>query len=333
MSQKIRRRMKRAWRRKDTSTAKGSGLQLENLERRVLLDVAGFWDELGWRSATGGGISWDEAAEPGEAQLVLSADGDPIVLWIEGQFIEYIEEPVPFHWEMNGSIYARQYAADVGWWDLTPGSGDTVAIGTGSQLSAATGPDGQIVATWLSGAEIEAARWNGTLWEPLGPVSNDAVANEKPDVAVNNLGEIFISYTAMHPLTGQREIVVKKYGYDYGELDKIGGPPAATDLMWVELVNEDVGLFGVNDTSGVSNDLASSFDSSIAVDAEGRPIVVWTSNNFEGNMEIYLKRWDGDSWEEVGLGSAIRIQTVCRALVMIRGSRFSRTWRWHRTTT
>ena len=207
--------MKRAWRRKDTSNANGSGLQLENLERRVLLDVAGFWDELGWRSASGGGISWDEDSgeddsdAPGEAQLVLSADGDPIVLWIEGGFTEYIEEPVPFHWEVSGSIYARQYAADVGWWDLTPGSGDTVAIGSGSQLATTSGPDGQILATWLSGAEIEAARWNGTIWELLGPVSNDAVANEKPDVAVNNLGEIFISYTALHPLTGQRVIVVK----------------------------------------------------------------------------------------------------------------------------
>ena len=123
MSQEIRRRMKRAWRRKNTGNTNASGLQLENLERRVLLDVAGFWDELGWRSATGGGISWDEsdsgANVSGEAQLVLSADGDPIILWIEGQFNEYVEEPVPFHWEVNGSIYARQYAADVGWWDLT----------------------------------------------------------------------------------------------------------------------------------------------------------------------------------------------------------------------
>jgi HYDIN/CFA65/VesB family protein len=311
MSHKVRRRMKRSWRRNESLKDKQSGLQLENLERRVLLDVAGFWDELGWRSATGGGISWDEDAgtadsdAPGEAQLVLSVDGDPIVLWIEGQFNEYADSPVPFHWEVDGSIYARQYAAEVGWWDLSPGSGDTVAIGTGSQLAATTGPDGQVVATWLSGAEIEAARWNGTIWEPLGPVSNDAVANEKPDVAVNDAGEIFVSYTAMQPRTGQREIVVKKYGYDYGDLTKVTGPPNPfTDLMWVELVNEEVDLFGVNDTSGLSNDLASSFDSSIAVDAEGRPIVVWASNNFEGNMEIYLKRWDGDSWEELGLGSA-----------------------------
>gem|GEM_PF-1595992 len=308
MSQEIRRRMKRAWRRKNTGNTNASGLQLENLERRVLLDVAGFWDELGWRSATGGGISWDEsdsgANVSGEAQLVLSADGDPIILWIEGQFNEYVEEPVPFHWEVEGSIYARQYAADVGWWDLTPGSGDAVAIGAGSQLAATSGPDGQIVATWLSGEEIEATRWNGTMWESLGLVSNDVVVNENPDVAVNDAGEIFISYTAMHPLSGQREIVVKKYGYDYGSLDKISVPPAATDLMWIELVHEDVDLFGINDTSGVSNDRASSFDSSITVDAEGRPIVVWASNNFEGNMEIYLKRWDGDSWEEQGLGSA-----------------------------
>ena len=59
MSGKIRRRMMRARRRNKSATSRDPVLQVEPLERRLLLDVAGLWDEIGWRSASGSGVSWD----------------------------------------------------------------------------------------------------------------------------------------------------------------------------------------------------------------------------------------------------------------------------------
>ncbi|MBN2376043.1 MAG: choice-of-anchor D domain-containing protein [Sedimentisphaerales bacterium] len=326
MSSKLQRRIKKAAQKLPSRYKKQAQLSLEPLEQRLLLDVAGYWDELGWRSASGGGISWDNddrsggnGFEEGEAQLVISSDGDPVALWIEGTFNEYVDTPIPYHFEMSGSILARQYADDIGWWDLSQGSGDgnpsgVVESTASSQLSVAAGPNGQIVAAWVTGvgagSEIYIKSWDGQSWEEVGGsatgggISDDGVINEKPSVAVSDLGEIYVSYTAVHPVTSQREIVVKRFGYAYDSDSKLVGPPQNSDLSWTELSNEEVGLFGERSISGVSADVANSFDSAIILDNESRPIVVWSNEFGQGNIEIYLKRWDGDSWLEMGVASA-----------------------------
>jgi len=315
MSQRQRRRVKRSRRQARKSrqgSARGhSGLHLESLESRLLLDVAGLWDEMGWRSASGGGVTWDRADVSGEAQMALSPDGDPLVFWIEGAFNEYIDTPIPYEWEMSGEIYARQYAGEeMVWGDLLPGSGDQGLIGTGSQLEVVSSPTGDVYLTWLGtgageGAEgpIAVVRWDGQEFVGLGGIPVGVATDAAdPSIAVNDRGEVFVSYTAMQPATGQREVVVQQYGYAYESL--VSGPPEPTDLQWRELSNEAVGQFGEELYSGVSADDASSFSSALAVDETGRPIVAWVSEEFEGNIEIYVRRWDGDSWEELGEGSA-----------------------------
>ena len=148
MLRKVRRRNERdSLRSKSWSGKVTPQLTLESLERRLLLDVAGWWDELGWRGASGGGATWDLQQDPGEAQLILSSDGDPVLIWVDTQetqgpvdgghedlgigFGEYIEDPIPYSWQVSGAIYARQYVddpdgANLGWWDLSPGSGDAL---------------------------------------------------------------------------------------------------------------------------------------------------------------------------------------------------------------
>jgi HYDIN/CFA65/VesB-like, Ig-like domain len=330
MLRKIRRQYEKVTTRKRTGMPQSrTSLRLENLERRVLLDTAGWWDELGWRGASGGGVTWDRADDCAEAQLVLSVDGDPIVLWSEGTLSEYVggndgSGRMPFHFETEGPIYARQFGGEeAGWWNLTSGSGDTASIATGKELDAVSGPNGQIVLVYNSGGEIYANEWDGTQWNSLGwisdevsttagdpddtedlddPVAQEAV-KEKPSVAVSSSGEIFVSYTSHRPLSGQREIIVKKYGYDF--TDSEDGPPQPTDLVWVELANEGVEPFivgaGQSPTGGVSNNEGNSYDSSIAVDIEGQPIVAWVDATWHNNTEIFAKLWDGDSWEELGL--------------------------------
>lgn len=329
-----------------------SNLYLENLERRLLLATPGWWDELGRSSGSGGGVSWDVGDTPGETEIVLTKDGDPVVFWVEGTFNEYVggndgSNRLPFHFEMDGPIYARQYGgAELGWWDLSKGSGDDDSlIGSGSEIDVAVGPTGEIAVAWVSNHDINVADlsldpddditlspdniylkvWNGDTWSELGgsasgfgvseaqvlkqtnedaPIEepefvNISVVAENPSVEISNTGEIFVSYTAVHPISGQRDIVVKKYGFTYTD--------GQQEMGWIELVNPGVGEFASSNSQqsgGVSDDNGNSYDSSITVDMEGRPIVVWTNTLAEGNMEIYLNRWDGDSWEELGEGSA-----------------------------
>jgi hypothetical protein len=311
------RRRKKPKHKSRKSAPSTQSLHLENLEARVLLDVAGLWDELGYRGATSGGVTWDAEGDPGEAQLVLSSDGDPVVIWTEGAegaIEEFIDTPVTFDFQLPGEIYARQYGGEtLGWWDLQPGGGDTDPIGTGSQLNATSGQQGQIIVAWVNGtgtdSEIYARMWDGSDWVELagsatgGGISDDGVLNERPDVEISDTGEIFVSYAALHPQSDQREIVVKKLSFDFGGQPAVG-PIQQVDLVWTELVNEDVGLFGENATSGMTNDLANSFDAAMALDLENNPVVVWTHEEGSDQMEIYLKRWDGDSWEELGVDSA-----------------------------
>lgn len=54
---------------------------------------------------------------------------------------------------------------------------------------------------------------------------------------------------------------------------------------------------GISDTSG------SSWEPSLAIDPEGRPMVAWRDSS-SGNEEIYLRRFDGVGWVELGTGSA-----------------------------
>jgi len=330
-------------RKKESGANRRDCLRLESLENRVLLDTAGLWDDIGWRSASGGGISYDGTVEAAETERVLSSDGDPVVFWVEGTLDEFVAEPVPFGFETTGSIYARQYAGDdMGWMDLGAGRGDANSVGFGSQLSAASGPDGRIVLAWVSSSNIYVSVWDGSTWIELDGSATDtgisdtrgivipedqeegeelivSIQAEQPSIAFSHTGEIYVSYTAMHPNndSNQRDIVVKKYGYDYS--DNETGPPQASDLQWIELVHEDVGEFGLDEnqqTGGASNDEGNSYNSSIAIDIDGKPIVVWTDVTFEGNAEIFAKRWDGDSWEEdwggrSNTGSASDPETHC----------------------
>ncbi len=316
-----------------TSKSDQLPLRLESLEQRVLLNVDGFWDELGFGGASGGGITrnYEGLSDDGDVQFVFSEDSDPVAIWVHGSINEYVNTPINYDFQAQGEIYAKQFAgnpnnisdaSDLGWWDLSPGSGDTVSIGTGTEIAAASGPNGEIVVVWLTLPEddgdpetplptndVHGRMWNGTEWLEIdgsatgGGISNDSVMNSNPDVAISDGGEIFVSYTATHPLTNQTEIVVKEFGFNLGN-SKLTGPVNPGDFSWFELVNSEVGDFGVNNLSGISNDLAQSFDSAIALDVDGKPIVVWTSLAAQDQAEIYGLKWDGDSWEEIGLDSA-----------------------------
>ncbi|MBN2842697.1 MAG: hypothetical protein JXM68_06375, partial [Sedimentisphaerales bacterium] len=350
MLRKIRRQMNKALTGLALKESEKSVLKLEALENRTLLDVAGYWSELGYRSASGGGVSWDVANDVGQTQMVTTTDGDSVVFWIDGNFNDSVtmdvsSDPVMGTYNFYGTIHARQYAGeDLGWWDLSYGSGD-IAITRGGQIDVAAGPNGSIVLAGVDDSQQAFVMlWNGYDWQNIttanigrdyastvNPIMTQVQVNEEaedaegtevdeteivtevlvadvssPSVAVNDAGEIFVSYTVMHPNSNQYEVVVKKYGYTYSDGNVLGAP-LPNDRGWVELTSTEVGLIGATNnqqTAGVSNSTGNSFDSSITVDESGRPVVVWTEAYKSNNTEIFIKRWDGNSWEEIGENSA-----------------------------
>ena len=63
-----------------TATKRRKRLSIEALEPRRLLDVSGVWQELGFRAASGGGLTYDGqviiTADPEAAPPEEEADGE-----------------------------------------------------------------------------------------------------------------------------------------------------------------------------------------------------------------------------------------------------------------
>ena len=66
---------------------------------------------------------------------------------------------------------------------------------------------------------------------------------------------------------------------------------------WVEM--------GASSASGdgISDGLELSVTPSLAISPDGKPIVAWSGHNSLG-WDVYVRRWNGSSWVEMGAGSA-----------------------------
>lgn len=141
--------------------------------------------------------------------------------------------------------------------------------------------------------EIYLKRWNGSSWEALagsatgGGVSATDGASLYPSLAVNSSGNPFVAWE--DDTGGDIEIYLKYWdGDSWEELAGSASPPVTPIIPPV--------------LGGVSAAAGGSFSPSVAVNSSGNPFVAW-SQDVGGNFEIYLKYWDGDSWEELS-GSA-----------------------------
>src|SRR3989304_5489177 len=71
----------------------------------------------------------------------------------------------------------------------------------------------------------------------------------------------------------------------------------ATDL-WVEMRE------GSAVGEGISSGIGDSGWPAIAIGSDGYPIICWQTNCDYSPAEIYVKRWNGSAWVEIGKGSA-----------------------------
>lgn len=75
------------------------------------------------------------------------------------------------------------------------------------------------------------------------------------------------------------------------------GAPPAVYRQWEEMGR------GSASGGGISNNTSVSWCPSLVIDRSDNPIVAWQDDS-SGNSEIYVKRWDGKEWGEMGRGSA-----------------------------
>jgi hypothetical protein len=181
-----------------------------------------------------------------------------------------------------------------GWYEVGNGSSSGGGIsgnaGESRDASIAVAPNGDIYVTWRDDSsgnlEIYVKRWDWNSWEEVGTgsasgggISQNSGTSDTPTIAISENG---VPYIAWHDLTsGDDEIYVRR---------------------WNGSVWEEVGT-GSAIGGGISNNTGESSFPVITIVPDETPYITWFDNT-GGNYEIYVRRWNGSSWEEVGTGSA-----------------------------
>jgi hypothetical protein len=148
-------------------------------------------------------------------------------------------------------------------------------------------PDGFPVVAWYEsgnlGLNVFLRRWEGTSWIELnGSGSGAGLSGSgnhfayRPDVAVSSTGVIYVTY--QKSVTQGWQVMVLRWN----------------GAVWESLAGSA--------SVGISNSAVGAIGPRIAVDPSGHPWVTW-QHQTNGGDEIYLRRWNGSAWVEVG-GSA-----------------------------
>jgi hypothetical protein len=145
--------------------------------------------------------------------------------------------------------------------------------------SMAVDPSGYPVVAWRQttpgASSVYLRRWNGTAWVELdGSASGGGVSgsifSDEADVAVDAGGNPAVAWA------GNGDIYFRRWN----------------GSAWEELA-------GSGSPGGISNLPDMGSDPSLALDANGYPCIAWASGD-----DIYLKRWNGSSWEQVGFSAS-----------------------------
>lgn len=231
------------------------------------------WREIGNGSASYGGISNMNDVGTGGANLAIDGDGNPWVVWHADPY------------SLDYDVYMRRWNG-YSWVEVAgSGSGQGVSKCEGNCWS----PDIALpsllypVIVWKNTGSglIEIKKYDGENWVTFGntrsiPNTLDGIA---PTIALDVYGRPFVVWTKS-PSSSDKEICITRWD----------------GRQWIEI--------GVGSSTGgcISNDSEDSIEASIVLDLFGNPIVVWA--NGSGKKEIFIKRWDGIRWVEMGSGSA-----------------------------
>jgi len=145
---------------------------------------------------------------------------------------------------------------------------------------------GYPVAAWHemdSGAySIMVKRWNGNTWELLGggPVDMDPAGHsQSPSLATDCAGNPVVAWGE------DQEVYVKRWD----------------GSAWQQL-----GTGSLRVTAG--DDVYAS-QPSLAIDGTDRVIVTWYEWDASLARDVYVKRWDGSTWEQLGTGAIDMVAT------------------------
>lgn len=292
----------------------------------------GAWEELGSNSAGGGGVS-NTAADSGRPSITHSGN-DLYLAWAETRNQQndiYVRR-----W--NGTTWAEVGGGSA----AAGGISNTAGISQAPWIEAA--PDGSIYLAWHeavgAGYEIYLRRWNGSAWIEVGGsasgggISDTATISQWPSVAIDSQGKVYVAWEEV--TASDKEIFLRRWNGSAWE--EVAGSATGGGISnntgdsgrpFLLVDSNDVPIVGWSDGSsgdteifvrrlaggswteiggsasggGVSNNTGDSRPPVLGVDSTGALFVTWPDNS-GGEFNIFVRRWDGNNWIEVGSGSA-----------------------------
>jgi hypothetical protein len=235
------------------------------------------WGEVGAGSATGGGIS-DNGGDSTHPTAAVAPDGTPYVAWSDDSHSSGKPEIYVRRWDGNNWVEVGAGSATGG------GISDSGGISVFPSLVVAS--DGRPCVAWSDYVEVYVRCWDGSAWAEVGAgsatgggISDSGGWSSAPSLAVAPGGPPIVAWEDGY--SGSREIYVRRWDGN----------------NWVEVGAGSAPSGGISDSSGDSE------FPSLAIAADGTPYVAWQDNT-SGERQIYVRRWDGSAWAEVGAGSA-----------------------------
>lgn len=242
----------------------------------IIFKIEPQWRGFGG-SASEGGISnsSDESYSP---SLAIAPNGMLYVAWQETIIV--VKRWNGDGWERVGTSPSEH--------------SDGLCYGPPALPSLAIAPDNMPYVAWtqigsecfgqvggMSLGNIFVSRWNGNLWEEIGNYSSPVGAAHRLSLAIAPDGT---PYIAWYLLDNAPDIYVRRWnGHNW----------------------EEIGT-GSASGGGISN-TGAAFDPSLAIAPDGTPYIAWTNRTATPTYpaeNIYIRRWDGNHWSEVGTGSA-----------------------------
>lgn len=241
------------------------------------------WSEIGG-SASGGGIS-NNYGKSFYPDVVVDKEGNPIVVWQDGYYSIYVRRWDGTAWSEIGKNSATSSGID-----------GTLAVYESNNPTITLDSEGYPIIAWSesatidgkSGKAIYVKRWDGTAWIEMGRgsasgagISNAQLNSMFPKLVTGN-GEIFLFWVS-EVATTDYKVMVKKWDGN----------------SWIE-----VGKGSATGVGLINPESKGNYQFSATIGNDGSPIVSWSGTGYNNNYQIFVKKWDGEHWAEVGPGSA-----------------------------
>jgi hypothetical protein len=222
------------------------------------------------------------AGNTGAPSIAVDVNGRPVVAWSHtaaGEPVIYLLQWTGEHWaELGHSASGRGLSNTAG-----------RALAPWVQVDSRGRPHVAWQDLSYGNYEVYFRRWNGNAWEEAqdsaakGGVSQTLSGlSVNPELALDGNGQPILAWEERFEASS--DIYVRRL-----------------ETRWRGMAWQDIGgKPGIH--GGMGRKLGRSAFPSIALDQQDRPVIAW-QDTLAGEFQIFLRRWTGSKWEELG-GSA-----------------------------